>query len=64
MKTQYTPELRKLRLKCRINTLIDDLRRDIASDDFLKDERIVLAHPVRSNSFRESYGMSFVPNRY
>ena len=60
---QYTPEVIYLRMKSRIRKLIEEVRRDIDfdADNFLEDERIVLAHPVRSNSFRMAYGLSFVP---
>ena len=61
MNLQYTPELKQLRVRAKIDELICKLRRNLGAEDFLRGQKIVLAHQVQSNSFRESYGMNFVP---
>ena len=58
-KVVYNHQLRKLKLRGRINNLIKKLRWDLGGT-FLQNTRIVLAHPVQSNVFMKTYRNNFL----
>ena len=59
-KTEYVGHLRRLKLREEFNRLVDSLRQ-ILGETFLRNTKIVTAHPLRSNLFRRHYRFNFVP---
>ena len=58
-KVEFGPHLKSLEIRERCRNLYCSLRH-IYGQTFLQDERIILAHPVRTNMFLKYYRMSFV----
>ena len=50
LKVEYSPDLKPLRLKSRIERLVTELRKDIG-EGFLLGARFVIAQPVQRNLF-------------
>ena len=59
-KTEYVGHLRRLKLRKEFDHLIISLRQKLG-ETFLRNAKIVTAHPLRSNLFRRHYRFNFVP---
>ena len=58
LKCTFTPQVAKLGIRAVYNTLLKDLRCELG-DNFLNDERFVVAYPARRSLFLENYAYNF-----
>ena len=60
-KVKYSDAIRPLRLKSRIEDLLQNIRSEIG-DDFLRDTRVLLSFPTQRNQFLAQYARNFLPS--
>ena len=53
-KAQYSPQLRHIGIRKNINHLLDKLRVELGQS-FLRDARVVVAHPLKRSLFVDTY---------
>ena len=61
-KCEYTPQYKYIGLRKEYANLIRKLRAYVGND-FLRDVRFVVAHPVATNAFMLTYRYNFVPQK-
>ena len=53
-KAEYSPQLRHIGIRKNINRLLDKLRVELGNS-FLRDARVVVAHPLMKSLFVDTY---------
>ena len=59
-KTEYSPQLRRFKIKAHVDRLFDKLRAELRDDSFLRDARVVIAHPSRRSQIVDTYCWNYV----
>ena len=59
-KTEYVGHLKRIKLREEFDRLFLSLRQ-VVGDTFLRDTKVVTAHPLRSNLFRRHYRFNIIP---
>ena len=59
LKCQFSPQLRRAGLRTHFKRMVQAVRTHIG-EDFLRNERLIIAHPIRDNSFLREYKLNFV----
>ena len=59
-KTEYSPQLRRFKIKAHVDRLLEKLRAELRDDSFLRDARVVIAHPSRRSLFVDTYCWNYV----
>ena len=59
-KTEYSPQLRRFMIKAHIHRLFKKLGAELGDTSFLRDSRVIIAHPSRRSLFVDTYCWNYL----